>query len=125
MYLYSLVGSVISYFQVNSVNELKKHIKNLEILKINQESNYLITDEGTAGLLFEGEKVKILDLIHTENGIIDGMQGPVSYDISTPIEYQFIDRTFVLKLLSEWCIFLSEQENMMLVPKSHIRAEFL
>ena len=126
VYLYSLVGSVISYFQIESLNDLKNHILNIENAKLNQESNYLITDEGgTVGLLFQGEKVKILDLIHTEDGIVDGMQGPINYNISTPLEYQFLDAAFVLKLLSEWCMFLSEQENLVLVPKSHIKAGFL
>jgi hypothetical protein len=124
IYLYVLVGDVISNFQIKEKEELIKHMENIENKKTNDESGYLITDEGCAGLLFQGEKVKLLDLMLPDDGIIDGIQGPINYNITTPIEYQFIDTNLITKLILEWLVFLSEQENMMFVPKSYIKAEF-
>lgn len=123
MYLYSLVGSVISFFQVESLAVIQGHISNVQNGKLNHKAGYLVSDEGTAALLFQGEKTQILDLVHTENGIIDGIQGPVNYNLSTPVEYQFLDTSFVLALLSEWCVFLVEQANMVFVPKSMCKVD--
>ena len=43
---------------------------------------------------------------------IDGVKGPINYNITTPLEYQFLDTALIIKVFNEWIEFVKEQNKM-------------
>lgn len=124
-FLHESVGVVLSHYRYRGINDLRADINAIKQGKANHPDGYIITDEGTAGLLIQGDKTKILDLMHTHDGIIDGIKGPINFNISTPEVHQYVPTEFILQLLSEWYEFLIKNSTMHYVPQSWIKEEFI
>ncbi len=117
LYLYQTIGSLISEFGFDRLNELRNHIYKISQNYSNHELGYLIQDKGgISALIVQGNKTQIFDLIHSDNGYIDGIKGPINYNRTTPLEYQFLDTDLILKVFNEWIEFVTEQNKMAYVP---------
>jgi hypothetical protein len=125
-YLHHLVGGIIDYYQFRRMDELDKRIDEIKQGKYANVDNYMFSDEGGVGaLLLIGERVRIIDLIHSDDGYIDGMKGSINYNITTPIEFQYFEIAFLLKLLEEWKKFIIEQNQMVYVPLGCVRDNYI
>lgn len=115
-YLAGLIGLVLSNY--SNIIEVNNHIDNILLNKKNELDGYILTDlGGIGGILISNEKARVLDFIHTPDGIIDGIQGPINYNINTPEEDQVIEKTVLLDLMKEWRDFLILEESMEFVKK--------
>lgn len=126
LYLYQTVGNIISEFGLDRLSDLYFHLDKISQNYSNHELGYLFNDlSGVSALLFQGDKTKILDLIHTDSGVLDGIQGPINYNISTPVEYQFLNTDLVIKVFKEWIDFILLQNQMTYVPTNWIKDEYI
>jgi hypothetical protein len=115
-----LVGLIVSSY--TDLSDLERHITALMNGLGNTPDGYTIQDDVYGALLIKGAQTHILDLFNDNDGV-NGVAGPVNYNITTPIEDQFIPTEMILAILKEWHDFLTEQKAMCYVPKAWVREE--
>ncbi len=122
--LWKLPGFILNHDWYQNIKSINKKLEDIKSGTKNHKDGYILHDDLSSGLLIQGDKTKILDMFHTEDGIIDEMQGPINYNITTPEEYHYLPTDLIIKMLEEWLSFITEQEKMCFVLKEWIRDEF-
>lgn len=106
----------VDYDIVGQIFTSKKDFQNTEFIETviteiknvidNVNSKYIISSEIVL-LEVQSEYTRPLDLL----GDSDGIEGPLSWNITTPEKLQYIPSKEILKLFSDWKLFLYEQKT--------------
>lgn len=105
---FNLVGQIFTskkdFYNTDFVDSIITEIKRVISF---ERTNYVISSEIVL-LEIESIKTKPIDLL----GDSEGIEAPLSWNISTPQELQYIPTKEILQLFEDWKQFLKEQKSV-------------
>lgn len=113
---YSIFGDCFS--QLKKMKTVESSTQVLEEIRLNlmQGKGYHLGGE-VSGIDIGTKLTRAIDNL----GSKDGIEAPISWNISTPIENQSVPTSEIIEIIEAWIKFLIEQENIKLnrVKKAH------
>jgi hypothetical protein len=107
---YDIIGGVFLYNkEFKSIDLTNLIIQNIQRVISKELNSYTISNE-IMSLEIESFFTKPIDNL----GDSEGIEAPLSWNVSTPKEFQYIPSIEILKLFEDWKIFLEMQKNISL-----------
>lgn len=106
---YSIFGDSFSHLKKMKKIESATQVLNEIKLNLKQGKGYYLGGE-ISGIDIGPELTRAIDNLGSQ----DGIEAPISWNISTPIEHQSVPTSEIIEIIEGWIKFLIQQKNIKL-----------